>query len=50
VGDFRGAQLVRGNRWATDASPPRRFVNNYRGARQVEGESFSGAFTGIGRG
>lgn len=48
VGDFQGARLVRGNDWTTDAAPPRRFVNNYRGAR-VEGESFSGSFAGLGR-
>jgi hypothetical protein len=50
IGNFQGARLVRGNNWSTDAAPPRRFVNNYRGARQVEGETFSGAFAGIGRG
>jgi hypothetical protein len=43
IANFRGARLVRGNRWSTNLTPPRRFVNVYEGAR-VEGESFSGSF------
>ena len=49
VGQFRGAKLVRGNSWSTDLSRPGRFVNNYSGVQQVQGESFDGAFSGIGR-
>lgn len=50
IGQFRGAALVRGNRWSTDLQGPERFVNNYAGAQRVEGESFSGSFGGIGQG
>jgi hypothetical protein len=48
IGNFRRAALVRGNRWRTDAAAPRRFVNDYRGAARVEGESFEGAFGRVG--
>ncbi|HWT11299.1 MAG TPA: hypothetical protein VN231_00940 [Allosphingosinicella sp.] len=50
VGNFRGARLVRGNRWATDLAAPRRFVNDYGGAQRVERETFSGAFARTGAG
>ncbi|MDQ4086452.1 MAG: right-handed parallel beta-helix repeat-containing protein [Pseudomonadota bacterium] len=46
VGRFTGA-LVGGNQWSTDLRPPRRFVNNYSGARGVSGERFSGSFAGV---
>ena len=48
VGRFRGGAQVRGNSWSTDARPPRRFVNDYRGAGRAERESFEGAFAGLG--
>ena len=44
-----GARLVRGNRWSTDLRGPGRFVNDYSEARQVESESFVGAFAAVGR-
>jgi hypothetical protein len=48
VAQFRGAALVRANRWSTDAAAPQRFVNNYQGAQRVEQEMFSGSFGAIG--
>jgi len=50
IGNFQNAGLVRGNRWSTDASGGRRFVNVYTGATRVEGERFSGNFVGRGIG
>ncbi len=50
VGNFRRAGLVRGNRWRTDASAPLLFVNDYRMARTVEGESYSGSFAPLAQG
>lgn len=48
LGQFRGAALVRGNRWSTDAAAPLRFVNNYQDVQRVEGEAFTGSFAGMG--
>lgn len=45
VGQFAGA-VVTGNQWSTDLQGPRQFINNYKGARRVAGETFSGSFSG----
>lgn len=45
IGQFAGA-TVTGNQWSTDLRAPLKFINNYKGAKQVVGETYSGSFAG----